>query len=145
MSFCSSRGRKGTHQSTTLDTQPCDLLSTAWRIVEPAWVFMCVCVCVCYGDGDTHEWVLEVHGIIILHNVLSYPETRSMRIIACLGFSGGANGKESACQCRRPRRYGFDPWVQEDPLEKGMATHSSFLAWRTQSTESHVSLVGYSP
>ena len=25
---------------------------------------------------------------------------------------------------------GFDPWVGEDPLEKGTATHSSILAWR---------------
>ena len=30
----------------------------------------------------------------------------------------------------------------EDPLEKGMATHSSILAWRTQGDRS---LVGYSP
>ena len=32
-----------------------------------------------------------------------------------------------------------DTWVQslgpEDPLEKGMATHSSFLAWRIPWTE----------
>ena len=28
------------------------------------------------------------------------------------------------------RRPGFDPWVGEDPLEKGTATHSSILAWR---------------
>ena len=102
-------------------------------------------MCVDYGNGGRHEWVLGAHGIIILHNVLSYPETRSKRIIACLGFPGGANGKESACQCRRPRRYGFDPWVQEDPLEEGVVTHSSILAWRTLWTESHVSLVGYSP
>ena len=27
-------------------------------------------------------------------------------------------------------RYGFDPWVWEDPLEEGMATHSNILAWR---------------
>ena len=37
-------------------------------------------------------------------------------------------------------------WVQsldqEDPLEKGMATHSSILAWRIPWTES---LVGYTP
>ena len=37
-------------------------------------------------------------------------------------------------------------WVQflgwEDPLEKGMATHSSILAWRIQWTEE---LAGYSP
>ena len=25
---------------------------------------------------------------------------------------------------------GFDPWVWDDPLEEGMATHSSILAWR---------------
>ena len=32
---------------------------------------------------------------------------------------------------------------QEDPLEEGMAFHSSILAWRIQWTER--SLVGYSP
>ena len=26
--------------------------------------------------------------------------------------------------------WGLNPWVREDPLEKGMATHSSILAWR---------------
>ena len=25
---------------------------------------------------------------------------------------------------------GFDPWVGKIPLEEGMATHSSILAWR---------------
>ena len=35
-------------------------------------------------------------------------------------------------QCRRP---GFDPWFQEDPLEKEMETHSSILAWRIPWTE----------
>ena len=48
-----------------------------------------------------------------------------------LGFPGGANGKEPTCQCRRHRQ---ETWVLslgwEDPLEEGMATHSSILAWR---------------
>ena len=35
-------------------------------------------------------------------------------------------------QCRRP---GFDLWVREDPLETGMAIHSSILAWRIPWTE----------
>ena len=52
----------------------------------------------------------------------------------CLLFSwgprfGGTRGKEPACQCRR-----YETWVQslgqEDPLEEGMRTHSSILAWR---------------
>ena len=28
-------------------------------------------------------------------------------------FPGGANGKEPACQCRRHKKYGFDPWVRK--------------------------------
>ena len=48
------------------------------------------------------------------------------------GFPVGSDGKESACYCGRP---GFDPWGGEDPLEKGMATHSRILAWRTPWTE----------
>ena len=41
-------------------------------------------------------------------------------------FPGGSDSKESACNAGDP---GSIPgW--EDPLEKGMATHSSILAWR---------------
>ena len=68
----------------------------------------------------------------------------SSKFIQCAGgFPGGASlGKESACQRRRHRRRGFDPWVRQ-------------IFWRTkwQPTpvflpgESHGqrSLVGYSP
>ena len=45
------------------------------------------------------------------------------------GFPGGS--AVPTCQCRRLR---FDPG-QEDSLEKGMATHSSILAWRIPWTE----------
>ena len=45
------------------------------------------------------------------------------------GFPDGTSGKEPACQCRRPEtRVRSLGWV--DPLEEGMATHSSILAWR---------------
>ena len=30
---------------------------------------------------------------------------------AVQGFPGGASGKDSACQCRRLKRRGFDSWV----------------------------------
>ena len=46
------------------------------------------------------------------------------------GFPDGAGVKEPTCQCRRRK----ETWVQsldwEDPLEEGMATHPSILAWR---------------
>ena len=45
------------------------------------------------------------------------------------GFPGGSDGKESAVQ---------ETWIQslgwEDPLEKGMETHSTILAWRIPRT-----------
>ena len=30
-----------------------------------------------------------------------------------VGFPSGASGKEPACQCRRCKRCGFDPWVRK--------------------------------
>ena len=51
------------------------------------------------------------------------------------GFPGGTSGKEPACQGRRPKRHGLDPWVGKVPLEEGMATHFSVLAWRIPWTE----------
>ena len=47
---------------------------------------------------------------------------------------GGASGKEPACQCRRHKRHKSD-LGGEDPLEEGMAAHSSILAWRIPRTE----------
>ena len=37
-------------------------------------------------------------------------------------------------------RPGFDPWVRKIPLEKGMATHTSILAWEIPWTEEPVGL-----
>ena len=41
------------------------------------------------------------------------------------GFPGGSGIKNLQC-----RRREFDPLGWEDPLEKGMATHSNIPAWR---------------
>ena len=42
-------------------------------------------------------------------------EGRKTVFPACQGFSSGASGKEPACQCRRHKRHGFDPWVGKIP------------------------------
>ena len=43
----------------------------------------------------------------------------------------------------------WETWVRslgwEDPLEEGMATHSSILAWRIHMGDPQGSLAGYSP
>ena len=48
-----------------------------------------------------------------------------------MGFPGDSDGKESTCNAGDS---GLIPG-SEDPLEKGMATHSSILAWRIPWTE----------
>ena len=50
-------------------------------------------------------------------------------------FTQVVSGKESTCQCKRHKKCNFDPWVRKTPLEKGMAAHSSTLAWRIPWTE----------
>ena len=47
------------------------------------------------------------------------------------GFPGGSDGKESACNAGD----GVQSLDWEDLLEKGIATHSSILAWKIPWTE----------
>ena len=47
------------------------------------------------------------------------------------GFPGGSVVKNPL----EMQETNFRSLCQEDPLEKGMATYSSFLAWRIQRTE----------
>ena len=44
-------------------------------------------------------------------------------------------GKELACQCRRHNEMRAQSLHQEDPLEAGMAIHSSTLAWSIPTEE----------
>ena len=52
-------------------------------------------------------------------------------VVMYVAFSGGPDGKESACDDGDQ----VQSLGQEDPLEKEMATHSSVLAWRIPWTE----------
>ena len=59
-----------------------------------------------------------------------------------MGFLGGMSGKELACQCRRHKRPGSDPWVGKIPWRRAWQPPPVFLpgephGWR--------SLVDYSP
>ena len=52
-----------------------------------------------------------------------------------LGFLGGTSGKETTRQWRRHKRLQVRSQSQEDPLEEGMTTCSSILAWRITWTQ----------
>ena len=89
------------------------------------------------------EIIKNVDGIIILmfKNLYSMID---LKILASftnkynkLGFPGDTSGKESACQCRRQKRHGFDPWVRRE----GHPT-PVFLP---EESHGQRSLVGYNP
>ena len=52
------------------------------------------------------------------------------------------SGKESACQCRRCRKRGFDPWVRKIPWRKKWQPTPVFLPRKSHGQRS---LEGYSP
>ena len=53
----------------------------------------------------------------------------------CMGLPSGTSGEESAYQSRRHNEPQVPSLGWEDPLEEGMAVHSSILAWRVLWTE----------
>ena len=55
---------------------------------------------------------------------------------------GGASGKEPACQSRRPKSRGFDPWVGKIPWRRKRQPNPVILPGESNGRRS---LVGYSP
>ena len=48
------------------------------------------------------------------------------------GFPGGASGEEPTCQCRRPKRHRFNPWVGKTPWIKSRQPTPVFLSGESQ-------------
>ena len=59
-----------------------------------------------------------------------------------MGFPGGASGKEPACQCRRHKTQGFDPWVGKNPWKRKWQSTPVFLPGESYGLRS---LVAYRP
>ena len=57
-------------------------------------------------------------------------------------FPGGVSGKESACQFRRCKRPGFDPWVEKIPCSRKCQAIPVFFPGKFHGQRS---LAGYSP
>jgi len=57
-------------------------------------------------------------------------------------YTGGAGGKESACQCRRCKKCGFDPWVGKIPWRRKWQPTPVFLPVKSHGQRR---LAGYSP
>ena len=55
-----------------------------------------------------------------------------------MGFPGGSSGKEPACQCRRHKRSGFDPWIGKIPWRRKWQPTPEFLSGESQGQRSLV-------
>ena len=58
------------------------------------------------------------------------------------GFPSGTRDKEPACQCRRCKRHGFNPWIRKIPWRGAWQPSPVFLPGESHGQRS---LVGYSP
>ena len=56
-----------------------------------------------------------------------------------LGFQGGTSGKEPACQCRRCKRCGFNPWVGKIARRRAQQPTPVFLPGESHGQRSLVS------
>ena len=65
---------------------------------------------------------------------LAHPKHYSLTLTHSQGFPGGTRGEEPPASAGDIRDSGSFPG-QEDPLQEGMATHPSILAWRIPWTE----------
>ena len=77
---------------------------------------------------STTEWGALWRQMRLWEEAVSLPVISSLVVEPML--PGRRSGKESACQCSRHTRQGFNPWVEKIPLEEEMATHSSTIAWK---------------
>ena len=64
------------------------------------------------------------------------------RWVSIWGLRRWSSSKESACQCRRCKKYGFNPWIRKIPWRRKWQPTPEFL---TEESQVQRSLAGYSP
>ena len=95
-----------------------------------------------------HNWVTELNWSLHLTKenwimlCITLKANHLKKTLQQLGFPGGANGKEPACQCRRHERLRFDPWVRKILWRRAQPPTPVFLPGESHGQRS---LVGYSP
>ena len=95
---------------------------------------------------DGGAWKAAVHEVAKSQTRLKRLGSSSIesvnRYLLCNHVYGMWSGKEPACQCRRHKRHGFDPWVGKIPWRKAWKPTAVFLP---EESHGQKSLVGYSP
>ena len=94
--------------------------------------------------SSTRAWYIpwtEEPGTATVHGVTESRTQRSNFTVFHFPTSG-TSGKEPACQCRRHKRHGFDPWVGKIPCRRAWQPTPVFLPGESHGQRS---LEGYSP
>ena len=71
-------------------------------------------------ESDTIEWLIHTHIFVYIYTYKCFP---------------GGSAVKNLLVMQEMQETRVLPLVWEDPLEKGMTTHSSILAWRIPWTE----------
>ena len=104
-----------------------------------------------YTRLSVHTAVVSLHlQAIPLHSVLGVSANSGSPAFSSLSnpvlswsfLSYVASASESACQCRRRKRHGFDPWVGKIPWRRAWQPTPVFLPGESQAQRR---LAGYSP
>ena len=85
------------------------------------------------------NWLVLKANLTYLHQVtffLLYAH------VVTLGFPGGTSGKVPACQCRGPKRHGFNPCVGKIPWTRKWQPTLVFLHGEFHGQKN---LAGYNP
>ena len=94
--------------------------------------------------GSTYLINSNSPGLYKIDNLTGFHIHKSIekRWFLISGGPGGTSGKEPACQCRRPKRPRFNPWVWTIPWRRAQQPAPVFLPGESQG---QMSLMGYSP
>ena len=106
-------------------------------------------------DIDWFSFLLMVHSCILkkcfrIGFVLSllflslFVKSNQFHNFSNDSYPGGASGKEPACQCRRHKRNGFNPWVRMSPWRRAWQPTPVFLPGESYGHRATVHMVAES-
>ena len=97
----------------------------------------------CKWSMDHSLWKLVLYSKICLKKKTPFPFLIPLiMLIDNIGLPRWLSGKESACQCRKHRRHGFDPQVGKIPWRRKWQPAPIYSPSKLHGQRS---LVGYSP